>query len=107
VSGQAVKGHLDTMLLAVIRDGANYGYAIAERLRTQSDGLFDLPDGTIYPALRRLENKGYLTSRWVSLGERKRKVYRLTGKGEQQLAEGKHQWGRFQRSVGAILGGET
>ncbi len=44
------------MVLAMIRDGANYGYAIAERLRTQSDGLFDLPDGTIYPALRRLED---------------------------------------------------
>jgi PadR family transcriptional regulator PadR len=107
MSGQAVKGHLDTMVLAVIHDGADYGYAIAERLRTQSDGLFDLPDGTIYPALRRLENKGYLTSRWVSLGERKRKVYRLTGKGERQLAEGKREWGRFQRSVGAILGGNA
>jgi PadR family transcriptional regulator PadR len=85
VSGQAVKGHLDTMLLALIRDGATYGYAIAERLRTQSDGPFDLPDGTIYPALRRLEDEGFLTSAWVSLGERKRKVYTLTGKGEREL----------------------
>ena len=107
VSGQAVKGHLDTMLLAVIRDGANYGYAIAERLRTQSDGLFDLPDGTIYPALRRLEDKGFLTSEWVSLGERKRKVYSLTGKGERELVRRRGEWLRFQRSVGTILGGEA
>jgi PadR family transcriptional regulator, regulatory protein PadR len=107
VSGQAVKGHLDAMVLAVIRDGANYGYAIAERLRTRSDGLFDLPDGTIYPALRRLEDKGSLTSEWVSLGERKRKVYSLTAKGDRELAERKREWGRFRRSVGAILGSEA
>ncbi len=107
MSGQAVKGHLDTMVLAAVRDGANYGYRIAERLRSRSDGLFDLPDGTIYPALRRLDDKGFLASEWVALGERKRKVYRLTGKGERRLAEGRREWQRFQRSVSTILGGEA
>ena len=105
--GQTVKGHLDTFVLAAISHGANYGYAIAEWLRTQSDGTFDLPDGTIYPALRRLEDKGFLKSRWEATGERKRKVYSLTGKGERALADGKREWRVFRGAVGSILGGEA
>ncbi len=108
MSGQAIKGHLETLVLAAIQGGATHGYAIAERLRTASDGNFDLPDGTIYPALRRLEDKGLIKGSWVAAtGERKRKVYRLTGKGERALADGKREWLRFRRSVGAILGGEA
>ena len=105
--GKPITGHLDTLILAAILNGATHGYVIAEWLRTQSGEVFDLPDGTIYPALRRLEDKGFLKSRWESTGERRRKVYSLTGKGERALADGRREWLRFQRGVGSILGGEA
>ena len=105
--GDPVRGHLDTLVLSAISHGANYGYVIAEWLRTRSGEVFDLPDGTIYPALRRLEEKGLLASRWESIGERRRQSYSLTGKGERALTDGRRAWFRFQRGVGAILGSDA
>ena len=104
VRGEAVRGHLEALLLAAIASGATHGYAITEWLRSRSDNLFDLPDGTIYPALRRLQERGWLTSRWEATGERRRKVYSLTPRGELALADSRRDWARFQRGVTAILG---
>ena len=58
MKGEALKGHLDLLLLAVLLDRPLHGYAIVERLRLLSHGEFDLPEGTIYPALHRLEREG-------------------------------------------------
>ena len=59
--GQALKGHLDLLRLAVLSDGAMHGYAVIDHLREKSDDTFDLPEGTVYPALHRLETGGYDT----------------------------------------------
>ena len=64
MNAETLKGHLDLLLLAALQPQAAHGYAIAEKLRASSDGTFDLPEGTLYPALHRLERAGLLTSRW-------------------------------------------
>ena len=78
---EALKGHLDLLLLGVVRDSPAHGYAIIEELRRSSGGALDLPEGTVYPALHRLEKAGLLASRWSEEG-RRRRVYELTRRGK-------------------------
>ena len=102
--GEALKGHLDLLLLAVLEKGPAHGYAIIETLRQRSAGTFDLPEGTIYPALHRLEADGLLCSEWAEEGGRRRRVYRLTPPGEQALARRQQEWRRFAGAVDATVG---
>jgi PadR family transcriptional regulator len=102
-----LKGHLDAMLLAVLEAGPLHGYAIAEQLRTRSGGAFDLPSGTIYPALHRLELSGYLEGLWSEIGGRRRRSYQLTERGRAALAEERQSWHGFSTAVGALLGAEA
>jgi PadR family transcriptional regulator len=104
VRGQALKGHLDLLLLAVLSDGAKHGYAVIEDLRERSDEGFDLPEGTVYPALHRLEQGGYLTSEWSVVQGRQRRTYRLTDKGRGALGERRREWDEFSQAVGSVLG---
>lgn len=101
--GEAIKGHLDLLLLTLIESGATHGYAIAERLRAASGGTFDLADGTIYPALRRLSDNGLLSSRWSEDNGRRRREYALTAKGRRTLKQERANWDRFQRGMRAVL----
>ena len=75
---EALKGHLDAMLLASLEDGPRHGYAVIEALRDSTGGRLDLPTGTIYPALRRLEQAGLITGSWSVVGGRRRREYQLT-----------------------------
>lgn len=101
--GEAIKGHLDLLLLTLIESGATHGYAIAERLRGASEGTFDLADGTIYPALRRLSDNGLLTSRWSDDDGRRRRLYALTAKGRRRLRQERANWESFERGMRAVL----
>ena len=101
---QALKGHLDMLLLAVLRAGAGHGYAIIQRLAEASGGAFDLPEGTIYPALHRLEQSGWLASDWSDEQGRKRRVYALTDGGAAALAAERDEWRRFAAGIQAVLG---
>ena len=104
---EALKGHLDGLLLAVLDAGPAHGYAVIESLRVASGGTFDLPTGTVYPALRRLESVGLVTSAWQEpAGERKRRVYRLTAKGVKALAAQRESWQQFAGAVSAVMTGE-
>src|SRR3989337_1257061 len=80
-----IRGHLDLLVLSILREGPSHGYAVAEELRTRSNGEFDLPEGTVYPALYRLEEAGLLSSRWETQGGRPRRVYEVTSKGRKAL----------------------
>ena len=80
--GQALKGHLDLLLLATLSDGAKHGYAVIERLRDRSEDAFDLPEGTVYPALHRLEKGGLLSSDWSVVQSSNRRTYRTHGQGQ-------------------------
>ncbi len=101
---EALKGHLDLLLLAALEQEPAHGYAIAERLRRQSGGTFDLPEGTIYPALHRLERSGLLVSRWSEGETRRRRVYHVTRKGVKVLAQRQQEWRQFSRAVTGIVG---
>jgi transcriptional regulator len=99
-----VKGQLDLLILSVLQHGQAHGYEVIAELRRRSEGEFDLPEGTVYPALHRLEREGLLASDWASLDGRRRRVYRLTARGAEALAEQSRQWRRFSTSVSSVLG---
>jgi len=107
VKGEALKGHLDLLLLAAVQEGPSHGYAIIESLRSRSNGAFDLPEGTVYPALHRLESAGLLASRWAERGGRKRRLYRLTPRGRSALQRQQADWRRFAQGVQAVVGPES
>lgn len=103
MNGEALKGHLDFLLLAIVREGPAHGYAIIEALRQRSDRVFDLPEGTIYPALHRLEADHLLSSRWSETTGRRRRIYQITTAGEQTLAYREKEWRRFVQAVNATV----
>ena len=74
-----------------------------EELKRRSGGRFDLPEGTVYPALHRLEEAGLLESRWADPGGRRRRIYRLTRRGRRSLADRRREWEGFARAVEAVL----
>jgi PadR family transcriptional regulator, regulatory protein PadR len=102
---ERLKGHLDLLLLSVLAAGPAHGYAIISALRDRSEGTFDLPEGTIYPALHRLEDAGLLASSWADVtGRRRRRVYGLTERGAAALAAEQTEWRRFAVGVQAVVG---
>lgn len=102
---QALKGHLDLLLLAVLADGPAHGYAVLARLRDRSDGVFDLPEGTIYPALHRLEKAGLLTSSWSTETGRRRRTYSISAKGRRAMRDRRQGWDEFSGAVARVLEG--
>lgn len=102
----AVRGHLDLLVLSVLADQPLYGYGLIEELRTRSRGEFDLPEGTVYPALHRLERSRCLVSEWVigPSGRRQRR-YRLTPRGQVALQEERNHWNRLKAAVAWTIAG--
>lgn len=99
-----LKGQLELVVLASLRDGPRHGYAIIKDLRDRSRGEFDVLEGTLYPALHRLEQAGLIKSRWATAAGRRRRVYELTKKGTRALADQESEWRRFVRTFDSILG---
>lgn len=98
-----LRGHLDLLVLSVIERGAHHGYAIAEQLRLLSEGAFELREGTLYPALYRLEDAGMLRSDTTVVDGRRRRLYRLTQKGRRELAGRTREWHAFASSVAKVV----
>jgi DNA-binding PadR family transcriptional regulator len=98
---ELLKGHLDLLLLAVVANTPRHGYAVIEELRRR--GGFELPEGTVYPALHRLEAAGLVDSRWSSASGRRRRVYSLTRSGRRELARRRDEWRTFAGAVGAVV----
>ena len=92
------------MVLAVLATGPAHGYVIIDELRRRSRGTFDLPEGTVYPALYRLEDGGLVSSSWVTDGGRRRRVYALTRRGRAALGRERREWKVFSGAVSAVLG---
>jgi DNA-binding PadR family transcriptional regulator len=99
---EVLKGHVDFLLLATLADGPLHGYAIVEKLGSESAGVFELAEGTVYPALYRLEAAGLLSSSWTIAAGRRRRVYRLTRRGRKELAREREDWKVFTRAVEAV-----
>jgi DNA-binding PadR family transcriptional regulator len=100
---ETLKGHLDGMLLASLEAGPRHGYAIMEALRAGSGGRLDLPTGTIYPALHRLERAGLVEATWAQAGGRRRRVYQLTPAGRRALTDERGAWQEFSATVSTLL----
>lgn len=98
-----MKGNLDLLMLAVLSDGAKHGYAVIEALRERSHSVFDLPEGSVYPALHRLEENGHLSSDWSMVNGRKRRTYQLTERGERALGEQVRAWEELTDAVARVL----
>jgi transcriptional regulator len=105
VEGEMLKGHLDMIVLAALAPGPAHGYAVIDEIKRRSAGAFDLPEGTIYPVLHRLEHSGLLAGRWVTADSgRRRRVYELTRRGERARAEQRAVWERFSEAIGSLFG---
>ena len=105
MKGEAIKGHLDLLLLSVLAEAPLHGYAVIEQLRERSADVFDLPEGTVYPALHRLERQRMIKSRWESgQNARRRRLYSLTPTGRRQLKERRVQWSGFVTAVTSVVG---
>jgi transcriptional regulator len=100
---EVLKGHVDLLLLATLRRGPLHGYGIVEALRSASAGAFDLAEGTVYPALYRLEAAGLLSSSWTKANGRRRRVYELTNRGRGELARERDEWQAFAHAVQAVV----
>jgi PadR family transcriptional regulator PadR len=100
---EALKGHLDAMLLAALEGGPRHGYAVIEFLRASTGGRLDLPTGTIYPALHRLEDAGLIAGTWSVVGGRRRRSYTLTAAGREALTGKRADWREFAALVTAAL----
>jgi len=101
---ESLKGHLDGVLLACLEQGPQHGYAVIEALRQASDGQLDLPTGTVYPALHRLESAGLIRGRWSVIAGRRRRSYQLTAKGRRALSDERTNWQQFSAVINAALG---
>lgn len=100
-----LKGHLDMIVLAALASGPAHGYAVIQEIRRRSGGAFELPEGTVYPALHRLEKSGLLSSRWtIAESGRKRRVYTMTRRGRRALVDHRAVWQRFADAIGGLFG---
>lgn len=98
-----MKGHLEMLLLATLESGPAHGYGVIDDLKRRSEGAFDLQEGTIYPALHRLEHEGMVESEWSIENGRRRRVYRLTRKGRRTLKEKTSAWRSFSQAMARAL----
>jgi PadR family transcriptional regulator, regulatory protein PadR len=99
-----IRGTLDVLILKALAWGPLHGYAITNLIRRQSDEALLLEEGTLYPALWRLENKGLLAAEWgLSQNNRKAKFYRLTPEGRRQLRQEVKTWEAYAKAVARLL----
>jgi DNA-binding PadR family transcriptional regulator len=108
IDGDKLRGHLETMVLSTLELGEAHGLEILRRLEAAGCGLLRLKEGSLYPALYRLEAAGAVKAVWEAEphGRRgaRRRIYRLTTKGQRQLDAGRVEWQQFVRVLGGILG---
>ena len=99
-----LQGTLDMLILKVVALGPIHGYGIALRIRQISKDALQVQQGSLYPALHRLENRGWLTAKWgQSESGREAKFYSLTKRGEKQLEAETESWARLAQAIGLIM----
>jgi DNA-binding PadR family transcriptional regulator len=111
IERDTLRGHLENLILAVLERGEAHGLEVLRRLETAGCGALTLREGTLYPALYRLEEDGSVKAEWENNAERmrgpRRRIYRLTPKGKRQLAKSREQFQEFVQVIGGILGATT
>ena len=100
---ERLRGNLDMLVLDVLERQPMHGYGVVRALRERSGGVFELPEGTVYPSLHRLEEAGLLESDWLDVDGRRRRVYRVTAAGSTAASAERTEWSHFAGAVGAVL----
>jgi len=99
-----LQGTLDLLILKTLALGPHHGWGVSQRIQQMSKDVLQVNQGSLYPALHRLEHRGWIAAEWgTSENNRKAKFYSLTKKGLAQLKEERAQWDRFSEAVGLIL----
>jgi len=107
-AGDVLQGTLDMLILRTLVMGPAHGHTIAQAIERTSENALEVEQGSLYPALHRLEDRGWLASEWgVSDNNRKAKFYRLTAKGRKELSAATGRWRRMTRAIDLILGPST
>ena len=105
--GEMLKGTLDMMVLRTLVSGDAHGHTIAKVIERTSEDVLEVEQGSLYPALHRLEDRRWVTSFWgVSENNRKAKFYRLTAEGRKQLVREVTRWRQMTRAIGLVMGEE-
>ena len=105
---ELLKGTLDVLILKTLSDGPLHGYGVSRSLRDTTRNDFDVEEGALYPALRRLEKRGFVEAEWgITNTGREAKFYRLTRQGEAELKAGVDAWHRYVTAMGRVLGTPT
>ena len=104
-AGDILQGTLDMLILRTLILGPAHGHTIAQAIERTSENELDIEQGSLYPALHRLEDRGWVSSEWgVSENNRKAKFYRLTNRGRKELNAATERWRKMTRAIGLILG---
>jgi PadR family transcriptional regulator, regulatory protein PadR len=102
------KGDIPVLILAALAAQPSHGYAIARRIEEQTGGVLQMKEGTLYPALRKMEADGLIAGGWeVQPSGPAKKVYKITETGRTQLAEHRSEWEQFSRLMSIVLGGDA
>jgi PadR family transcriptional regulator, regulatory protein PadR len=104
MDSRLLSGTLELLILDVVAQESSYGYEITQQVLGRSGGYFQLTEGSLYPALHRLERQRLVTSYWEEVDGRRRKYYRLTPAGTKALAAKRDEWNEFARGVNGVLG---
>ena len=105
IDKELLKGSTTMLILNLLKQEDMYGYQMIKKLKETSENVFELKEGTLYPILHTLEEKGYITSYWDESASKKRKYYSITKKGKDVLKEKETEWKIFSNSVNKVLGG--
>jgi transcriptional regulator len=103
-----LQGTLDMLILKAVSLGPLHGYGILLRIQQISKDALQIPQGSLYPALYRLEHGGFISSKWgESENKRKSKYYQLTASGRKRLNQETDYWGRLSKAIGSVLNAEA
>jgi DNA-binding PadR family transcriptional regulator len=107
IQGNLLRGHLDTLVLSVLKQAEAHGFEVLRRLEERGAGALRLKEGTLYPVLYRLEDAGLIAGKWED-GQRarrgpRRRVYRITSRGSRELARRRQHWQHFVSVIGGIV----
>ena len=102
--GELLHGALEMLILQTLTEGPQHGFAITERILNVSGDVLSVDDGSMYPALYRMQSRGWIEAEWGKSEKGKRaKFYKLTRKGKRQLREAAQRWSRFSDAVGRVM----
>lgn len=105
IDKELLKGSTTMLILNLLEKENMYGYQMIKNLAEKSENIFELKEGTLYPILHGLEEKGFITSYWDESTAKKRKYYTITEKGKKQLKDKKVEWKTFSESINKVIGG--